>query len=120
MQDKITKADVLADPNNSDNLYMYMAQNNDPIFNYNKALEECVEFMEVIIKLQTKSKTNPKRPKASEAVGEFGDMVLRGVVALMTLFPEDEEIAEKIEDHISKKTQKLLGWLEKGTYVNGL
>lgn len=116
MQDKITREMVLED---RELLYDYMARNNTPAFNYNKALEECVEFMEVIIKLQTKSKTNPRRPKAEEAIGEYGDMVLRGIVALQTLFSE-ENVGALVEDHIEKKTEKLLGWLDKGTYVNGL
>lgn len=116
---KITKESVLSGEHT---IFQFIAKNNDPSFNYNKALEEATEFMEVIIKLQTKSQTNPKRPDPIEAIKEYGDMCLRGFLALLTLFPEEteESMSTKVENHIKSKMENLAEWLDKGTYKNGL
>jgi hypothetical protein len=113
----ITREQVLED---KELLYQYMAQNNTFEFNMNKALEECVEFMEVLIKLQTKSKANPRCPSPIDAIHEFADVMLRGSIALMSLFPNDKEFDEELTRYLEEKEGKLLGWLEAGTYHKGL
>lgn len=118
---QITKEQVLNAPKELqvDKLFDYMAQTNKYEFNINKALEEAVEFMEVLIKIQTKSKKNPRRLEPEDAIAEFGDMLIRGTIALRMMFP-NKDVQSLVAAHIQNKTDKLLGWLEKGTYVNGL
>ncbi len=121
MQPKITKEEVLKN-GNIDDLLMYMSQNNAEEFNRNKAIEEASEFIEATIKMYTKSKKNPKRPTIQDVIGEYADTVLRGRVYVQSLLPEltISEVEDKLNAHIKMKTNKLLGWLEKGTYENGL
>lgn len=100
----------------------YCIANNPPEFNYNKAIEECIEFQEVLVKLQTKEITNPKRPSREDAIKEFGDLSYRGIIALGTLFPEKdlEEISDKIDEHIMSKLMKLKEYRSLGIYKKGL
>lgn len=103
-------------------LLYYCADNNAAIFNMNKALEEAIEFQEVIVKLQTKHPTNKKRPDPIEAYKEYGDVVYRGLIALMNIFPEDtvEDIQDNVRMHIQGKLGKLMEWRAKGHYKGGL
>lgn len=89
----------------------HCAVNNVPEFNFLKAIEECGEFTEVLIKLQTKR--SDKRPDMNEAIKEFGDVMYRGKIALMTLFPGValEKIEQEIDNHIHMKLKKLEGYL---------
>ncbi len=116
----ITKEQALAGEDNE--LILYMAQNNSEEFNLNKALEEATEFMEVAIKLKTKSKKNPKRPKREDALEEFVDFILRGSIYIKSLFPDKNqgEVTEMMEKHVEKKMDALKGWLKSGKYENGL
>lgn len=101
-------------------LLHYLARNNSIQFNINKALEEAVEFQEVVIKLQTKHKD--KRPPMNEAIKEYGDFIYRGFVYLLSLFPEQskEEIENAVEAHIDYKLKKLIKYKEEGKYKGGL
>jgi hypothetical protein len=103
-------------------ILMFCATKNPPAFNYNKALEEAGEFSEVLIKLQTKHLENPKRPDKMEAIKEFGDLQYRGVIALMTLFPDKsvEEILTDVTEHIETKLGKLIQYRDEGKYHGGL
>jgi len=96
--------------------------NNPPAFNMNKALEEAVEFQEVLLKLQTKHPDNPKRPTRTDALEEYGDLLYRGLIAVRTLFPDltGEEVEDKINEHIDIKLTKLAKYHEEGKYGSGL
>lgn len=100
----------------------YMAVTNPASYNYNKALEECVEFQEVLIKVQTKHPKNPKRPNPQDAIGEYGDTMYRGLVALMNLFPNKsiEQILEEVSKHVDKKLGNLRKYKKEGNYLGGL
>lgn len=89
----------------------HCAVNNSPEFNILKALEECGEFSEVLIKIQTKR--SDKRPELNEAIKEFGDVMYRGKIALMSLFPEAtlKQLEQEIDSHIHMKLTKLKGYL---------
>lgn len=111
------------DPNTDESveqIFEYCAKNNPPSFNYNKALEEAIEFQEVLIKLQTKSED--KKPNPEELIKEFGDLFYRGTIAIKTVFPNltFEEIFEKVSDHIEYKLRKLIGYYNEGKYKGGL
>jgi len=118
---KITRKEVLTSDSYLD-LIQYCAQDNNPSFNYNKALEECGEFAEVILKLQTKKKESLKGLTKEDAIEEYAHMVLRGKIALMTLFPDhtDLEITLKVRNYINQKLFKLKGYLKENKYKKGL
>lgn len=100
----------------------YCIGSNPPEFNFNKAIEECIEFQEILVKLQTKEITDPKRPSREDAIKEFGDLSYRGMIALGTLFPEKdiEELCDDIESHIMGKLEKLKEYKQLGIYKKGL
>lgn len=91
-------------------------------FNSNKALEEASEFMEALLKYQTKAIDNPKRPSREEILKEYADFQYRGKILLMSLFPElkEENIEKMIEDHKTMKLNKLEFWRRSSKYKNGL
>jgi hypothetical protein len=99
-----------------------MAVENSKSYNFNKALEECTEFAEVILKLQTKSSSNPKKPHLKEATKEFGDTVFRGLVALQTLNPDKsiDEILQDTSDHIDYKLSNLMRYYSENLYEGGI
>lgn len=116
----VTKEQVI-ESKDQETLATYLVQNNSFEYNMDKAIEEAIEFAEVLVKLKTKHKDNPKRPKLEEALKEFGDVILRGSVAVMQLYKDEEtDPAEFVEQHIQTKCNKLIGYLEKGTYKGGL
>lgn len=121
MNELITKEQVL-ETESEDDLFEFMAHNNSQDFNLNKATEEIFEFGEALTKLRTKSVKNPKRPSPMDALTEFGDVILRGRIALKTLFPDNtfDEIDDMVIAHIEKKTTALMGWLRNGKYDRGL
>lgn len=98
----------------------YCASENEKSFNLNKALEEAVEFQEVLIKLQTKSPE--KRPPLGEAIKEYGDLAFRGMIALKTLFPEAsyDDLTDRVTEHILYKLTKLKGYKDEAKYKGGL
>jgi hypothetical protein len=100
----------------------HCAQNNTVQFNFNKALEESAEFSEALLKFQTKIEHNPKRPTKQDILGEYGDFIYRGLIALKTLFPNVElkDLIEDVETHIKNKLSKLEEWKTSGKYKNGL
>lgn len=95
---------------------IYMAANNTESFNYNKALEEAVEFQEVILKLQTKQVD--KKPDKVEAFKEYGDLIYRGLVAIMTIYPNMtiDGILEIVKNHIDYKLDKLRDFADSEEY----
>lgn len=97
-------------------------EENSPEYNFLKAFEENTEFSEVLVKLQTKSMTNTRRPPVTEAIKEYGDVVYRGFIALMTLFPESsmEQIKEDVNDHIDYKLGMLNHYHSEDKYSGGL
>lgn len=103
-------------------MMQHCAASNPSYYNMNKALEECVEFQEVLIKLQTKHSSNPKRPDAGEAIKEYGDVIYRGLISLKTIFEDKElpEILEMVSAHINKKLTRLGTFRTAGTYQKGL
>lgn len=98
----------------------YCAEKNPAEFNFNKAIEEATEFVEVLVKLQTKH--NPKRPNEREALKEYGDLFYRGLIALKTIFPDKsfKEIEDDVDAHIAYKLNKLIEYKESGKYKGGL
>lgn len=107
---------------NSEKTIVYCAVNNNASYNFNKALEECVEFSEVIIKLQTKDPNNEKYPDKNEAIKEFGDLFYRGLIALKTIFPEKKLsiITEEINKHIEYKLNKIDEYVKDRKYNHGV
>lgn len=103
-------------------LLEYMATQNTEIFNHLKALEEKDEYGEALVKFLTKSAKNPRRPAKDEILNEYGDLIYRGLVSLMRLYPElsIEVILSKVENHIEEKIEALRGWKSEGAYINGL
>lgn len=84
-----------------------LAKNNDEQYNFNKSLEESAEFQEVLLKYITK---HPDvKPDKKEILKEYSDFIYRGLITLLTLFPEKSqiEIMEDINKHINKKLSKL-------------
>lgn len=100
----------------------HCAKTNTPEFNRNKALEEATEFMEAMLKRETKSPTNPKRPLKKESLTEYGDFMYRGMIYLMTEFPNHsyEAITEMVNEHIAEKLNKLIAYKRSGKYEGGL
>lgn len=107
-------------------LVEFMVRRNKAEFNHLKAVEEANEFAEALVKHMTKSVLNPKRPIAGDILNEFGDLILRGLVSLTTLFHTTgvdvtlEDVIEGIELHIASKLERLEGWKKTGAYSNGL
>lgn len=101
-------------------ILQYCAKTNTYTFNMNKALEECVEFQEVLLKLQTKSPE--KQPDKVEAIKEFGDLFYRGLIALMTIFPElsEDDIHTQMAEHIKIKLTTLHNYKKEAKYLGGL
>lgn len=110
----------MLDRTQQDEIMEFCAKNNTKEFNLLKAIEECNEFSEVLIKLQTKSKD--KQPDLNEAIKEFGDVFYRGTIALMALFPNLslELLGDEIDAHINYKLQKLINYKTEGKYTGGL
>lgn len=65
------------------NILEICASVNTKEYNFNKALEEAIEFQEVLVKLQTKHPDNPRRPKKEELIKEYGDLIYRGLIVLI-------------------------------------
>jgi hypothetical protein len=105
-----------------DEIIGFCVKENPAGFNMNKALEEAVEFQEVILKLQTKHPDNPKRPDKMEALKEFADLHYRGLIAIMTLFPEYniDQIEDLMAEHEIMKLTKLIEYRKEGKYQGGL
>lgn len=100
----------------------YMAVENPKSFNVLKALEEAVEFQEVLCKLQTKHPNNKKRPDKDELIKEFGDVIYRGLVAIKSEQPDlsyDEIFALAIK-RIEFKLDNLIKYKSEGKYQGGL
>lgn len=99
-----------------------MVKENSFAYNMNKALEESTEFSEVILKLQTKSASHPKRPPLEESIKEYGDFVYRGFVSLASLHKEMtfEEIKAQVNNHIDYKLRNLLLHYQNKTYIGEL
>lgn len=99
-----------------------VADTNTPEFNKDKALEEAAEFMEAVLKYNTKHKDNPKRPSKDDILKEYGDFIYRGLIYLKTLFPKEtfDSINSKVDDHIVYKLEKLEQYYKEGKYKNGL
>lgn len=103
-------------------LMVFCAKNNAPEFNRSKALEEAAEFMEAVLKYQTKHPENPKRPEKTEMLKEYGDFLYRGFILLIQEFPELtlKELGDAIEKHVEEKLSKLESYKDAGKYTNGL
>lgn len=102
-----------------------LAESNDHDYNLRKALEEAIEFSEVMVKMLNKSRDN--RPSMTDAVDEFGDVIVRGTIALMSLqvnvLNEDANITtveEMLEERITKKLNRLRVYLKDGKYEKGV
>jgi len=68
-----------------------------------KAVEECAELQEVLVKYLTKS---PElRPKKEKIIEEAGDVIFR-VMAIATLF----NIEDEVEQRIVEKAKVLHDW----------
>lgn len=122
-KNKVSKKEVLQEGANDPNkLLQYCATHNTFSFNMNKALEECVEFMEVLLKLQTKKKEGLKGITKDDAIKEFEDFRYRAEIALMSMFPEltRMEIVNIGYKHRLEKINKLKGYLKEGKYKGGL
>jgi len=115
----ITKKEVIE---NKDLLFQYLAQSNDWSYNIDKAIEESLEFGECLVKIKTKNRNNPKRPDLNEAIKEYGDVMMRGLIALITLFPNHspEDLTEEVFTHIDKKISNLYNHMINNDYELGL
>lgn len=91
-------------------------------FNKDKALEEASEFMEAVLKFNTKQEDNPKRPTLQDIKGEYGDFIYRGFIYLMSLEPGTtiDNLIDEIGQHVEHKFEKLRKYQEEGKYINGL
>jgi hypothetical protein len=100
----------------------HCAKDNPRQFNINKALEESLEFTEAMLKYETKHPDNPKRPTLNDVVDEYGDFIYRGMILLMTLFPESniERIQLAVDARINDKLEKLQEWKYSGMYKGEL
>ena len=100
----------------------FCAYTNKPSFNANKALEEATEFMEVLLKLQTKADSNPKKPTREQVLEEYSHTVLRGFIKVLELFPEYnlEQVDALISKEIEIKCADLIKWQKQGLYKKGL
>lgn len=98
-----------------------MIEQNKVSFNSNKALEELAEFQEAFVKFQTKHKDNPKRPTPEDIIGEFADLMYRGMIGIVSVTGiKKEDLADMIDAHIQKKFTALYNWYKSGKYKNGL
>jgi hypothetical protein len=97
-----------------------VVRNNSQTYTMYKVFEEMAEFQEVLTKLQTKR--SDKKPPLEEAIKEYGDVVYRGLFALLALNPEAsvEQITKAVETHISSKLIKLNECLTLGKYKGEL
>lgn len=100
----------------------HCAKHNDFSFNMNKALEECNEFCEVILKLQTKTKEGLKGITKEDAIEEFSHLILRSEIALLTLFPEMNRLQlwNNVTKYKRNKLKKLQSYFKQGKYKGGL
>lgn len=105
-----------------DELLDFMAKNNSKEFNFLKAIEEANEFIDALVKYQTKHPDNPKKPTPQDILDEYADFMYRGAVALKVLFPEltDDQFEEKINDRVDSKLLKLFNYKADGKYEGGL
>lgn len=103
-----------------ENLFNHLKNTNNYSFNMNKVVEECIEFSEVIVKLQTKRPE--KAPNKIEALKEYSDLMIRGMVALSCIFPEKtiDEITDDIGRCGMEKLSKLENWRKEQEYLGGL
>lgn len=103
-------------------LMKHCSLKNSPEFNKDKALEEAAEFMEAVLKRQTKHKDNPKKPKKDELLKEYGDFIYRGFIYLMQENPEitQKELMDAVKNHIGDKLTLLQGYKDDNKYDNGL
>lgn len=106
----------------NEEILQFCSVNNSTAFNLFKAAEECIEFQEVLLKLETKAPENEKRPDVSEAIDEFGDVIYRGFIKLKELFPDltSEVLLESIDNRIEYKLGKLIEYRNEGKYKGGL
>lgn len=100
----------------------HCAKNNPDEYNKDKALEELMEFSEVIIKRQTKSDSNPKKPKKEELIKEFGDVIYRDIIYLVQEHPELflEEVLQDVKKHIEHKLDNMIEYQKTGQYLSGI
>lgn len=106
----------------NEEILQFCSINNSPAFNLFKANEECIEFQEVLLKLETKAPENEKRPNVSDAIDEFGDVIYRGIIKLKELFPNvaTEVLIASIDERINYKLGKLIEYRNQGKYKGGL
>ena len=97
-----------------------VVRNNTESFTMFKVFEEMAEFQEVLTKLKTKR--SDKKPPLEEALKEYGDVVYRGLFALLALNPEAsvDQITSAVETHIGNKLTKLNEYLALGKYKGEL
>lgn len=100
----------------------HCASSNTEEFNRTKVFEEISEFQEVMTKIVTKHPNNPDKPKKTELIKEFGDVVYRGLIYLRQQFPEftASEIMEQVEARMTKKLSNLEEWKKEKLYEKGL
>ena len=103
-------------------LIEHCSSKNPLAYNFDKAVEECIEFMEVLVKLRTKHEDNPSRPKVENALKEYGDVLYRGIIAIKPLYPDrsTEELFGDVSAHIRKKLNRLAEFCEEGNFKGGL
>lgn len=89
-----------------DDFLLSLVRGNFKDYNIDKAIEECVEFLEILIK--TKTKVLAKKPDKMALIDEFGDLMYRGMVAIQDVIFSDEDDFSKLDEAINARIAKKL------------
>jgi NTP pyrophosphatase (non-canonical NTP hydrolase) len=102
-------------------LLEFLAKSNDAKYNYTKVAEELNELSTVFLQKANKSKAY--EPDLQEFIDEVGDVIWRMEVALGTLAMdygiEEDELWDRVEKRIYKKTTGQLNNVKAGKYAHG-
>ena len=87
-----------------------MIASNDPIYNFNKTIEEATELTEVLIKRIVKE-GGPKSPSDDSIIEEIGDLYIR-LEILSAKFGHT-----KVQDRINYKMSKYESYIKDNKYI---
>ena len=98
--------------NTANNVFEHLVTTNDPLYNYNKLVEELFELGEVLSKKINKDGTD-KEPSKEKLVEEMGDVYLR-LDILATKLNIIDDIKKRI---VIKLSDKFAGYINEGKYI---
>lgn len=93
-----------------DDVCQHLAETNDKLYNYHKAIEELTELNEVLIKKITKE-GGDKEPSDQAIIEEIGDCFIR-LQVLAVMFGEDS-----VESRFASKLLKYADYIENNKYT---